>query len=63
MCQPTPDGLYTKWNYDTESQKFMPRQNKTRSFEKMVLSYFQETRPEEGLKAMLQLVDKRRLIA
>ena len=24
----------------------MPRQNKTRSFEKMVLSYFQQTRPE-----------------
>ena len=38
MCQPMPTGLYTRWNYDSESQKFMPRQNKTHSFEKMVLS-------------------------
>ena len=34
MCQPMPTGLYTRWNYDSESQKFMPRQNKTRSFQK-----------------------------
>ena len=46
MCQPMPTGLYTKWNYDTESQTFIPRQNQTRSFENMVLSYFQQTRPE-----------------
>ena len=46
MCQPMPTGLYTRLNYDTESQKFIPRQNKTRSFEDMVLSYFQQTRPE-----------------
>ena len=46
MCQPMPTGLYTKWNYDTESQKFMPRQNKRRYFENMVFSYFQQTRPE-----------------
>ena len=45
MCQPMPTGLYTRWNYDSESQNIMPRQNKTRSFE-MVLSYFQQTRPE-----------------
>ena len=46
MCQPMPTGLYTKLNFDTESQKFIPRQNKTRSFENMALSYFQQTRPE-----------------
>ena len=39
-----PTASYTRWNYDNESQKFMPRQNKTRSFENMVLSYFQQTR-------------------
>ena len=39
-------GLYTRWIYDTESQKFKPRQNKTRSFENMVFCYFQQTRPE-----------------
>ena len=46
MFQPMPTGLYTRWNYDPESQNFMARQNKTRSFEKFVLSYFQRTRPE-----------------
>ena len=46
MCKPMPTGLYTRWNYDCESQEFMPRQKKTRSFENMVLSYFQQTRPE-----------------
>ena len=46
MCQPMDTGLYTRWNYDSESQKFMPRQNKTRSFENMIASYFRETRPE-----------------
>ena len=46
MCQPMLTGLYTRSNYDSDTQKFMPRQNKTRSFENMVLSYFQQTRPE-----------------
>ena len=32
MCQPMPTGLYTRWNSDSESHNFMPRQNKTRSF-------------------------------
>ena len=41
-----PTGLYTRLNYDTESQNFIPRQSRTRSFEKLVLSYFQQTRPE-----------------
>ena len=46
MCQPMPTGLYTRWNFDSESQKFMHRQNKTRSFEKIVVSYFQQICPE-----------------
>ena len=46
ICQPLPTGSYTIWNYDSESEKFMPRQNKTRSFENLVVSFFQQTRPE-----------------
>ena len=46
MCQSMLTGLYTTWNCDSESQKFMPRQNKTRFSKNMVLSYFQQTRPE-----------------
>ena len=45
-CQPTPTGLYTRWDCDSETSRFTPRQNKTRSFENMVMSYFQRIRPE-----------------
>ena len=40
MCQPTPTGLYTRWDmeYDTESNRFKPQQNKSRKFENMVMS-------------------------
>ena len=46
MCQPMPTGLYTRWEYDTESNRFKPQQNKTRNFENMVMSFFQRQRPE-----------------
>ena len=46
ISQPLSNGLYSRWKYDSETRNFMPRQNKTRSFEKVVLSYFQQTRPE-----------------
>ena len=46
-----PTGLSKKWNYDSESQKFMPRQNKTRSFENLVVSYFQQTRPKNRIES------------
>ena len=63
MCQPMPTGLNTRWNYDSESQKFMPRLSKTRSFENMVLSFFNKLDRNVRLKAMLQMVEKRGLIA
>ena len=46
MCQPMPTGLYTPWEYDSETKRFTARQNKSPSFENMVLSYFQDSRPE-----------------
>ena len=46
MCQPMPTGLYTQWDYDTESIRFKPQQNKSRNFENMVVSYFQRQRPD-----------------
>ena len=46
MCHSMPTGLYTRWDFDSETSRFMPRQNKTRSFENMVMSFFQRTRPE-----------------
>ena len=46
MCQPMPTGLYTRWDLNSETSRFTPRQNKTRSFESMFMSYFQRTRPD-----------------
>ena len=40
MCQPMPTGLYTRWEYDSETKRFTVRQNKSRYFENMVLSFF-----------------------
>ena len=37
MCQPMPTGLYTRWEYDSETTKLTARQNKSRSFKNMVL--------------------------
>ena len=46
MCQAMPAGLYTRWELDSESGQFKQRQNKTRSFENMVTSYFQRVRTQ-----------------
>ena len=46
MCQPMPTGLYTRWDYDSETESFTARQNKSRCFENMVLSYSQQSRPD-----------------
>ena len=46
MCQPMPTGLYTRWEYASETKRFTACQKKSRSFENMVLSYFQQNRPE-----------------
>ena len=46
MCQLLPTGLFSRWDIDSETSRFTPRQNKIRSFENMVMSYFQRTRPD-----------------
>ena len=46
MCQPMPTGFYTRWDIDSETSRITSRQNKNRSFEKLVMSYFQRTRPD-----------------
>ena len=49
MCQPMPTGLYTGWDIDSETSRFKPRQKETRSFENVVMSYFQRTRPDSKI--------------
>ena len=63
MCQPMPTSLYTRWDIDSETARFTPRQNKTRCFENMVMSYFQRTRPDCKMRASTLQADRRKLIA
>ena len=46
LCQPMPTGLFTRWEYDTESNRFKHQQNKSGNFENMVMSFFQRQRPD-----------------
>ena len=46
MCQPKPTGLYTRWEFDSDLQRFKPRTNKARSYENIVMAYFQNSRPD-----------------
>ena len=46
ICQPMPTRLCTRWDFDTETTRLKPQQNKSRNFEKMVLSFFQRQRPD-----------------
>ena len=46
MCQDMPIGLYTRWEYKEETQKFKARQNRVQTFENIVMSYFQATKLE-----------------
>ena len=46
MCQPMPTSLYTHWDFISETSRFTPQENKSGSFENMVMSYFQRTRAE-----------------
>ena len=52
MCQPMPTCLYTRWDFDLETNRFIPRQNKTRSFEKIDMSYFQRKAPEYEIESL-----------
>ena len=51
MCQPMPTGLDTRWEYDTESNRFKPQQNKSRNFENMVMSYFQRQKSDCNIES------------
>ena len=51
MCKRMLTGLYTRWDLNSETSRFIPRQNKTSSFENLVMSYFQRTRPECAIES------------
>ena len=63
MCQPMPTELYMRWEYDSETKRFTARQNKSRSFENMLMSHFQQSQPDCKVTVMSLLVGKIKLIA
>ena len=46
LCQPMPIGFVKRWDFDPQTSKVTPPQNKIGSFENKVMSYFQRTRPD-----------------
>ena len=53
MCQPKSTGLYTQRENDSETKRFTARQNKCRSFENIVRSYFQRSRPDCQIESIV----------
>ena len=62
MCQPMPTGLYTRWDIDSETGRFTPRQSKTRSFEIWYCLIFNEQDLIVKLRASTLQADRRKLI-
>ena len=62
MCQAMPTGLYTRWEFDSDPQKFNARQNKIRKFENMVMSFYQATRPECTIESFYTTGKQKKMI-
>ena len=62
MCQPLPTGRYTCWDFDPQTNRFTPRQNKILGFEIIFMSYFHRTRPNSK-KQTIQQAEERKMTA
>ena len=61
MCQLMPTGLYPKNEFDADLRRFKPHKNKTRSFENMVMSYFQGLRPDTRIEGFYATGNQKRI--
>ena len=61
MCQEMPTGLYTRWEHDSETDRFKARKNRTRNFENMVMSFYQELRPECKIQSFYTTGEQKKL--
>ena len=61
MCKAMPTGLYTRWEFDTNLQKFKARPDKIRKFENMVISFYQATRPECTIESFYTTAKHRKI--
>ena len=46
ICQKMPTGHYKRSGYDSKTDRFKATNNRTRNFENLIISFFQELRPE-----------------
>ena len=60
-CQPMPTGLYTRWEFNADLHRFKPRSNKARSFENMVMAFFQSSRPECKIESFYTIGTQRKI--
>ena len=63
LCQPMPIGVYTRWLFDTEIDRFTPRQNKSPSLEIWSCPISNARDFIVKLKVFSQQVDGQKLIA
>ena len=63
MCQSMPTGFYTRWEPKVDLQRFKPRSNKTRSFENMLLRFFQNSRPECNIESFYTTETQRKIVS
>ena len=63
MCQPMPIGLYTRWDIDSETSGFTPRQNKTLALKIWSCLIFNVQDLIVKLRASKLQADRRKLIA
>ena len=61
MCQSMPTGLYARWEFNVDLQRFKPRSNETRSFENMVMAFFKNSRPECNIESFYTTGTQRKI--
>ena len=61
MCQEMPTGLYRRWEFEIDMEKFKARHIRTRSFENLINQvFYQETRPECKIEIFLLYLENRK---
>ena len=63
MCQPMPTGIYRRWDFDSETNTFTPRQKRPAALKIRSSLISKEQDQNVKLKASLQQADRRKLTA
>ena len=62
MCKETTTGFYTRWEFDSGSQKFKTRQNRSRKFENKFMPYLQPQRPNCTIESYYQTETQKKFV-